>query len=184
MSAPTPLDLYLPAGEFHFGGGNIRVLTLLGTCVAITVWHPSKRLGGICHYLLPTRGTQPSAEGISAGHYADEVMGMFGAALRASQTRPSEYIVKVAGGGNMFPAQMMTAECRSGGCPETRRAQCASVGCKNICAARALLTAAGYVIQSENVGGQGSRQLMFDLWSGDVWVKRGAAMSPGAQAAA
>lgn len=43
----------LQPGEFHFGGANTRIQTLLGSCVAITLWHPIRRIGGMCHYMLP-----------------------------------------------------------------------------------------------------------------------------------
>ena len=69
MTQP-PVNVYLPAGKFHFGGGNVRVHTLLGSCVAITVWHPLKRVGGICHYLLPTRGSHSGNAGVALGMYA------------------------------------------------------------------------------------------------------------------
>jgi chemotaxis protein CheD len=176
MNGSNPVDVYLPAGQFYFGSGRVRVNTLLGTCVAIALWHPIKRLGGICHFLLPTRRPGP-VDDATAGLYADEVMGLFANALRTTQTVPREYIVKVAGGGNMFPDQLIETDCRDGGCSNARRAGCQSIGCKNICVARSLLTEVGYTISSENVGGQGSRQVIFELWSGEVWVKRGAAMT-------
>jgi CheD chemotactic sensory transduction len=89
-----------------------------------------------------------------------------------------------AGGGNMFPDQLTPSGCRDGGRTEARRGACQSVGCRNIGVARALLDAAGFVIASANVGGHGSRQVAFELWSGDLWVRRGAAMTAGAQVAA
>ena len=167
--------LHLCAGDFHFGGGNVRVHTLLGTCVAITLWHPLRRVGGICHYLLPRRG--PGAADASAGFYATEVMALFAEALRASQTAASAYVVKVFGGGHMFPDQLTDSDCRGEACTDRRRASCMSIGCQNISAAHDLLEAGGYAISSENVGGHGSRSLIFDLDDGTLWVSRGAAMN-------
>jgi len=157
----------------------VRVHTLLGTCVAITLWHPIQKIGGICHYLLPSRGGARRGDGCQPGLYADEVMVLFEGALRRSQTRPCDYVVRIAGGGNMFPEQVASAQCRDGGCSPERRVVCQSVGCRNIVAARTLLHDAGFCIASENVGGEGSRLVKFELWSGEVWLKRGAAMRPG-----
>lgn len=183
MTGPTVAEIHLPAGQFYFGSGQVRVHTVLGTCVAIAVWHPIKRIGGICHYLLPARAAGGSADGTPPGLYADQVMGLFADALRDTKTLAREYVVKVAGGGHMFPDQLLDTDCRDGGCTSARRAGCLSVGCKNICAARVLLRGAGYSIASEHVGGQGSRRVIFELWSGDVWIKRGSAM-PGGRVAA
>ena len=179
----APAEIHLPAGQFFFGSGRVRVHTVLGTCVAIAVWHPLKRIGGMCHYLLPARGAGHAADGAPPGLYADEVMELFADALRGTNTLPHEYVFKVAGGGHMFPEQLADTDCRDGGCTGARRAGCQSVGCKNICAARVLLRGAGYGIASEHVGGQGSRRVIFEFWSGDVWLKRGAAM-PGGRVAA
>lgn len=184
MSDAIPVDIFLPAGQFHFGTGNARVLTLLGTCVAIAIWHPARRIGGICHFLLPARRPNTVVDPSMPGLYAQDVMVLFAEALRATNTRPQEYVVKVVGGGNMFPDQLTPPVCRDNGCSDARRSGCQSIGCMNIGVARTLLDAAGFVIASENVGGRGSRQVIFELWSGEVWVRRGAAMSAGSQAAA
>jgi chemotaxis protein CheD len=184
MSDAIPLDVFLPSGQVHFGSGNVRVLTLLGTCVSIAVWHPVRRVGGMCHFLLPARRPNTVVDASMPGLYAEDVMGLFAEALRATSTQPHEYIVRLAGGGNMFPDALTPAACRDGGCSDTRRGTCQSIGCKNIGVARTLLDAAGFVVASENVGGHGSRQVIFELWSGEMWVRRGAALSAASQVAA
>ena len=77
----------------------------------------------------------------------------------------------------MFPDQIMPPGCRDGTCKSERRAGCQSVGCKNIWVARELLAAAGYTVAAENVGGEGSRKVILDLATGDVWVRRSAALA-------
>ncbi len=49
------MEVFLQPGELYFGDGRTRVRTLLGSCVAIAVWHPRLRIGGLCHYMLPSR---------------------------------------------------------------------------------------------------------------------------------
>jgi hypothetical protein len=50
-----------------------RIVTLLGSCVSITVWSPRLLVGGMCHFMLPSRGVIP--EGATyAGRYGDEAM--------------------------------------------------------------------------------------------------------------
>ncbi len=184
MSDAIPLDVFLPSGQFHFGGGHVRILTLLGTCIAISIWHPVRRIGGMCHFLLPARRPNAAIDESMPGLYAEDVMGLFASALSATNTRPRDYVVRIIGGGNMFPDQLTPAACRNDSCTDVRRSGCQSIGCRNIGVARSLLLAAGFVIASENVGGQGSRQVIFELWSGDVWIRRGAAMSAGSRVAA
>jgi chemotaxis protein CheD len=176
MATVTEL-VYLRAGDFYFGSGSVRIKTLLGTCIAITMWHPLKRIGGMCHYLLPTRGSVQRTLHSAAGFYADEVLSLFTAALVYHRTQPAEYQVKVFGGGNMFPGRAGYGCDARHPCSDERREACPHVGCHNISSAHRLLAAGGFHITSEDVGGHGSRSLIFDLDDGTLWVSRGAAMN-------
>jgi chemotaxis protein CheD len=169
-------DVHINVGEYYFGSGNVRVRTLLGTCIAITLWHPVRRIGGMCHFLLPTRNNRRATGLPQSGLYADDALELFADSLEEAGTPAHEYSVKVAGGGNMFPGQMTAAECRAGICVEERRRLCTSIGCVNIRSARKLLEAHGFKPPTEHVGGPGSRTVILDLSSGHVWIKRGAAM--------
>lgn len=46
-------EVVLKPGDFYFGGGATRISTLLGSCVSMTLWHPRRKIGGMCHYMLP-----------------------------------------------------------------------------------------------------------------------------------
>jgi chemotaxis protein CheD len=178
-AAADIVDVYLNAGQFHFGGGRTRIRTVLGTCVAITLWHPGRRIGGMCHYMLPERGAGQRTGLAGEGLYADEAFAMFERDVMAAGTRPEDYIVKIFGGGNMFRGRTPQAAC--GQPPGARGAdvclpqllrRCHDIACKNVRIAQQLLTRHDFLVGAANVGGFGSRQIAFELWSGDVWVKR------------
>lgn len=63
------------AGRYIFGDSHTRVRTLLGSCVAIVVWHPQRKIGGMCHYVLPNR--KAVAGRPLDGRYANEAMEIF-----------------------------------------------------------------------------------------------------------
>jgi chemotaxis protein CheD len=178
MAATPYQELYLRGGDFHFSGDPVRLRTLLGTCVAITMWHPAKRLGGMCHYLLPTRGSTPSVQTAAPGLYADEVLDLFDAAVARFNTAAVDYQVKLLGGGNMFPGRATTGPCTGSVCSNEQRARCALIGCQNIAAGLRLLAEHGYRIAAQEAGGHGSRDIYFEPGSGELWVRRGAAMPP------
>ena len=48
-----PPVMHLQPGELIFGRGRGTIQTLLGSCVAVTLWHPQRRLSGMCHFVLP-----------------------------------------------------------------------------------------------------------------------------------
>ena len=45
---------------------------------------------------------------------------------------------------------------------------------RNIACGRQLIAQHGFRIAAEDLGGEGHRNVILDLWSGDVWVRLGA----------
>ncbi len=153
--ADSHCEVYLQPGEVFFGDASVRVRTVLGSCVSITLWHPQRHLGGMCHYMLPER-PRPSG-GRADGRYGPEAWEILLAQARAAKTQPGEYQAKIFGGGRMF----------AGG----ERAPLIDIGQRNIDVARRLLAAQGMQVTSEHFCGDGHRCLLFDIATGDVWVK-------------
>lgn len=156
MNQPAHIiDIFLHQGEVYFGDRETRIRTVLGSCVAVTLWHPDLLIGGMCHYMLPSRH-QTTPKPLD-GKYADEALALMLSEIKRSGTRAREYQVKLFGGGDMFPASKKLRE--------------QHVGFKNVEAGRELLIRHGLKIQAEHLGGDGHRNLIFDIWSGHVWMK-------------
>lgn len=147
----------LDPGAFHFGGGPTRISTLLGSCISITLWHPQKRIGGMCHYMLAERPVNhfPPPAATLDGRYAGEAFALFMQHVEAAGTRPGEYQAKLFGGGSMFAGA---------GDGET------GIGLRNIERGRELLADWDIALVAEHVGGSGRRRLHFDLPSGHAWL--------------
>ncbi len=152
-------EVFLHPGEFHFASAPLRIGTLLGSCVAVTVWHPQHRFGGMCHILLPGRARPPAS--LPDCRYADEAIERFVYELRSRRVAPANCQIKLLGGGNMFAGS-------SAGNME--------VGQRNVEATRQALAAQGFRVTREHVGGTRRRRLTFDLASGHIWLAL-----PGAQ---
>ena len=172
-SSPNTIrDVSLAPGEHFFGGGSTRIRTILGSCVAITVWHPKLHVGGMCHYMLPNRrGTRlPSRKGVRpgvcptgesrelAGRYADEAVELLVREIRRANTRTAEYQTKIFGGGQMFDLVAGVGVATD-------------IGQRNIEAALQLSREHGFQLAAQQLGGRGHLSLFFDLWSGHVWCK-------------
>ncbi len=153
-------DVFLRPGEYHFGTRNTRVRTLLGSCVAITFWHPLLHVGGMCHYMVPNRHPAARQDGMLDGRYADEAVQMIMASIRSVRSAPQEYVIKMFGGASQFPDWVPATEGIS--LPE-----------RNVEVGLELLAAHGLVPAVQHVGGTGYRQILLELWSGDVWLKHG-----------
>lgn len=145
-------EVYLRPGGFHFAAAPGQIATLLGSCVAITLWHPLLQLGGMCHFMLPD---SPRHGRTLDGRYAPDAVQMFLQAIAKGRTRPEQYQAKLFGGGRMFIVRH--------GIPD--------IGLRNIETGRRLLREAGIPLMGEHVAGHGHRSIRLDLATGEVWVR-------------
>jgi len=151
-----PKDVFLHPGDYVFGDERTRIRTLLGSCVAITFWHPALLIGAMCHYLLPTR---PTAKAGRDGSYADEVIKLIADQFRLQGLLPEDFQVKMFGGSDMFPDLSLD--------------EILSIGAKNIYMGERTLANHGFRIAKSDLAGVAQRMVIFELWSGDVWVRQG-----------
>ncbi|MBV8465811.1 MAG: chemotaxis protein CheD [Burkholderiales bacterium] len=152
-----PIDIFLQPGEVYFGDRDTRIRTLLGSCVAVTWWHPRLQIGAMCHYLLPERPrSRPRREGPLDGRYADEAFQVVMRYIQAAGTLPADYQVKMFGGSQT----MVSPSAKPGG-----------VGERNIEYGKSWLFDHGFRVSREHLAGQGHRHIVFDLANGDVWVR-------------
>lgn len=159
MKAPDDaLEIFIRPGEFYFGEGKTRIRTILGSCVAITLWHPKRLIGGMCHYMLPRRPQRRHDDAAALdGRYAEDAMRMFLSEIRLARAQAAEFEVKLFGG-----ARMLVAE------TDHRR----TIAEANVEFGRAAIAECGFRLSAEDLGGNGHRSVMLDLWSGDVWVRQ------------
>jgi chemotaxis protein CheD len=157
-------EVYLQPGDWFWGEDRVRIKTLLGSCVAICVWHPRLKVGGMTHCLLPSRGlllprgygADYVADNELSGRYVDEALEIFFREMLRAGTRAQDFVVKVFGGGKMFEFVDKTG---------------VTVGERNLQMMRAILAREGMAIAAQHVGGTGHRHVIFELWSGDCWVR-------------
>ncbi|MCD8515015.1 MAG: chemotaxis protein CheD [Burkholderiaceae bacterium] len=159
MAKPAPMDVFLLPGEFFVGDEGYQIRTILGSCVSITLWHPAARVGGMSHFVLPTRGTGVLGNPADLdGHYGDEALALMMNELKALGVAPTQCQAKVFGGGHMFPGRVKMG-------PD-------HVGMRNGEAALAMLSKVGIPVLGECLYGYGHRQIIFDISKGDVWSRQ------------
>jgi chemotaxis protein CheD len=155
-TGPSSAPIVLLPGQWAVCWGSGVIETLLGSCVALTVWDPTTLTGACCHYLLPddnSLGRAAAAAAGGAGKYGRVVVPLMWAELRARGVPPERCVHKLFGGGRMFA-------------PAT-----GDIGADNIACARSLLRDAGIELSAESVGGEGHRRIAFDINSGVVSVQ-------------
>lgn len=149
-------------GEWYFGGGYERLHTVLGSCVALTAWHPKLKIGGMCHYLLAVEPAQKAGaprNGVSPStifgdcRYANNALAQMKNAMQ-SYARITEFQLGLFGGGDMFAYRTPT-----------------SIGQDNIAYACQWLRREKLQTIQTDVGGAISRSLMLVIGTGEIQLK-------------
>ena len=155
MLAHADNKVFLHPGDFYFGDADVHVHTLLGSCISITLWHPKLHIGGMCHFVLPKRprSKNPTLD----GRYGNEAMDLFKREVMVRGTNLSDYHGKIFGGSNMLSSKRVNEE--------------DLIGMRNSEAAMQMLMAEDVDIMVAHVGETGHRRIVFDIQSGDVWVR-------------
>ncbi|MGH9750488.1 MAG: chemotaxis protein CheD [Candidatus Polarisedimenticolia bacterium] len=149
----------LHAGELRVASAPGRlVIHGLGSCVAVFVYDPDARVGGLAHILLPAPPRSgPQAPPEKAGRYATTaVASMVEASIRLGARRQA-LLAKITGGSRMFAFD-------AGSPRET-------VGDKNVEAALRVLQDLRVKVVGRDVGGIRGRTVVADLSDGSLVIR-------------
>jgi len=145
--------VYLKPGEVLVPRNPVLVSTLLGSCVAVTMFSPGSGVGAICHAMLPD----------NAGENED--LRYVDTAVRYIYRKIMEYgakddiVVKLFGGAqvlafeNYAPARL-------------------TIGEMNVARAEEILNLLGLTVAKADIGGIYGRKLYFSTMNGDVYLRR------------
>jgi chemotaxis protein CheD len=143
---------YLHAGHIFVSRMPCRVTTILGSCVAVGLWDPVTRVGGLNHFLLP----QYTENGLSSPRFGNVAIHKLIEAIVAAGGRRKQFKAKLFGG-----ACVLQAFQRGSG----------RLGERNVHVARAVLAEEGIPVCAEDVEGERGRKLIFQTHDGTAWVR-------------
>lgn len=142
---------YIIEGEFYFGDDVKSVSTLLGSCVAVVVWHPKIKVGGMCHIVLPHQGKK-----VCSNKYANCAIANFIRCVKEVNTRPQDYLTYIYGGGAMFASSIKNKN---------------SIGKRNVEVVKKMLLERKFIIEDEDTCGNCYRKIKLDIATGSVELK-------------
>jgi chemotaxis protein CheD len=155
--APLVKSLHnIHPGEWYFGGEYERLHTVLGSCVALTAWHPKLKIGGLCHYLLavePKKKNVPAQGTVGDCRYAVHALALMKKSMLV-HANIAEYQLGLFGGGDMFAYRTST-----------------SIGQDNIAYACQWLRREKLQPMQTDVGGDISRSLVLVMSTGEIQLK-------------
>lgn len=153
LAAADVSECYVMPGECQASAGPLRLLTILGSCVAVCLYDPVRGVGGLNHFLLP--GMAPVTEPNPLRWGQPSVTALF------------ERVLALGANARFLEAKLF------GGAQIGQRPRAASfcIGDRNVDFARAELQRRGVVIRNQSVGGNRGRKIIMETHTGVVWVK-------------
>jgi len=154
-------QVHLAPGKLLIVSEPLSVVTLLGSCVAITMFARRLGLAAICHAMLPAppRRDQSSIKGETRFRYLSFAVAAMVDAYRQRGVDLDTVEAKMFGGGAVIGH---SASHTAVGC----------IGESNIEVARRLLVDAHIFVCAENVGGSVGRKIIFNTATGEVLHKQ------------
>jgi chemotaxis protein CheD len=137
-------------GQIVAATAPAKLIAVLGSCVAVTLYDPRRRLGAMGHVVLP----ESSGPAAGPAKFADRAVPNMIAGLERRGAGRAGLVAKMAGGACVFGD--------SGPLP---------IGPANIEAVRRALAAVGLSPAAEDTGGTKGRRVVFDLARGTLTVE-------------
>ncbi len=132
----------------------------LGSCVAVVLWDPQRRAGGLLHFQLPTAALSPERAREQPGTFADTGIPLLFERMYALGSVKRGLVVKAAGGG-FFHGEAETFD----------------IGRRNVTMMRKIFWKAQVLLAAEDLGGNRSRTVRLFVDTGLVTVQSGSAVA-------
>ncbi|WP_027720292.1 chemotaxis protein CheD [Maridesulfovibrio zosterae] len=154
--------VFLHTGDGYIGVKPTIVSTVLGSCVAVSMFSNRTKQGAICHAFLPYRheAKAENERSIQICRYVDTAIDHLLSSMLRLGVKKNELEVKLFGGAT----GLTTAQ--------VRPPSALGIGNRNVKAALDCLAEKGLYPSRMDVGGNVGRKLLFATNSGDIWMKR------------
>lgn len=142
-------------GEARVAGpGNLLFTVGLGSCVAIALWDPEAKVGGLAHAMLPdpSNGRRRTPE----GRFATTAVPVLIERMCDAGASETRIRARLAGGASMFESLLDDRGVR--------------LGTRNVDAARRALEARGVRVEAEDTGGTHGRSVFLRTTDGQLLV--------------
>jgi chemotaxis protein CheD len=127
----------------------------LGSCIAVGIWDPAAKVGGLLHFMLPDSSIDRENGGRdNPFRYADTGTPLLfrGAYQQGAEKR--RLVVWLAGGAAVVDDRGIF-----------------NIGKRNYAALKKILWKAGVLVQAEDCGGTSSRTVRLEVASGRFWIR-------------
>jgi len=133
---------------------DVLVTFALGSCIAVAVYDPLVKVGGLLHYMLPDSTLDPQKAQNQPGMFADTGIPLLFRSCYLLGGQKKRMVVKVAGGARILDDTNFFR-----------------IGQKNITALRKIFWKNNVMIEAEDTGSNYNRTVRLDLSNGKFLIK-------------
>ncbi|HBZ36063.1 MAG TPA: chemotaxis protein CheD [Rikenellaceae bacterium] len=148
------MKVFLKPGEIYISDIPTVVSTILGSCVAITMYNKRLGVGGICHAMLPN---SPYEKEDSTFRYVDRSIPYMLKKFEEYGIEKNEMELKLLGGADVI---------------NRINENTSSIGQKNIEIAMNIIKKERLILMLSDVGGKQGRKIHFYTKTGEILLKR------------
>lgn len=135
---------------------EVLITYSLGSCIAVIIFDPRARVGGMLHYMLPESSLDPEKAKANPRMFADTGIAMLFKQSYLLGARKENIIVKAVGGAQILDPNGIF-----------------NIGKRNYLAMRKIFWRNNILITAEHVGGTVNRTVRLEMDSGRVFLKVG-----------
>lgn len=150
----------LKPGEMHVAETPTLISTVLGSCVSVCLYSPEARIGAMCHCILPSQLQANLHRGNPHCCVDTCVNDMLEDLAQRHKVSPKQLKAKLFGGATVLQAAAAGVD------------DAATIGHRNIEAARQALREHDLPLVSECVGGEQGYKVFFNTETGEVLLRR------------
>ena len=149
-----PPVVHVHAGDVVTAADPTRMVTILGSCVAVCLYDPESGVAGMNHFLYPDSETRQNGDRARFGEGA--ILELLGSVLERGARR-----------------ELLRAKVFGGACPKSdQRWRGQRTGARNVETALATLSRMRIPVTAKDVGGTNGRRVEFHTGDTSVYVKR------------
>ena len=133
---------------------EVLITYSLGSCIAVVIFDPVAKVGGMLHYMLPESSLDPDKAKNNPSMFADTGISLLFRQSYQFGARKENIIVKAVGGAQILDENGVF-----------------NIGKRNYVAMRKIFWRNNVVVAAEHVGGMVNRTVRLDMESGRVLLK-------------
>jgi len=100
--------IHLAPGDFVSGTAQDRtILTVLGSCVSMLLWHPSSRFFACSHFVCVRNNHSPTSTHVPDGRYGDQILPYFLQLMQKKEIPLNDVQVRLCGGASSKHSQRL-----------------------------------------------------------------------------